>query len=1031
MKYCVLPFCLLLIIGGEFLDTTQETLNPTLVTLKKLREEDGYRSWQAEYDLAEMGHEDAVTFLIKTLADESVDARRRATEFLQFKFPDPRAVPALTEVFSHDEDEYARKQAAYALACIDRKYAADLMVQHLNSDAETQNIAVNLLSELKDKRVIPTLVKRLENFVEEKDGHFRLSENGSLLPEKEALKSISGAAFTLGEFGDKRAAPVLLRILTSKEFDNYYNDDYILNPAVKYLTQFGDERLIPELVKFIGTRIHISEALQKFAPVIVPALVENLKQTDGSTNAGNSIRNAIVTELGKIQHPEVAPIYGKLYLEAVETENHQLRRTMISAISNMGTVGLKILVDIIQDPILRESSNVSEVLYAISSYKTPEAVDAILSLARDKSFPYRLWAIRELAQFEQTFKTEISNNLTEFFNDKNPNVKNVAMHLMHELEIFKSNEAEVVQHLNQLLNDNDLSVKLNALHYLLLYDFLELNDVRVSKNLNQILAEKDSKLKFSVLTLMLQHDLPEAIQLDLFNHLGQLLYDNTPEISSRAIYLIQNMKLNEMKPALQELTSSPDESVRDAVYETLHALSDESPLKLYISLNQQRYDYDEPIELIYHLVNTSPYPIKVLNIPKSNLHRYGLERFLSSYIEIQQPDGNLPNFHSPPGPPVSVSPPWRPNPKDYQTLQPAEEVKGTISLTHLYALYQVGHYSVRMRIPHPAKTPGIYNSTFRLVPKQNISPATELTFDINPPTPDQLEAMFDAIKPPTTEQFKAMFTGNDAKNIKNTRLAKVEKVFRQLGVLQSPETIPALKELVTLDVHYIENIDDISDTVKWGARKVLAKLSVDAMRTLAKFSDPSLIPMWIKELDNGWSDIAISVLVAKGDKRVIKYLRQCVYGGNFSEDRQIYAALDLQQLGDNSGVEWFKKLAKRKLQHWDRSYQEKGFWILKKLNRQYDQDIDREIWKLLYGPAPDILKNWESIYKKLKDIPGLQDLLQHPNPDLQRIAAYKLAQLGDTSGVHLIQADLYAKEQATRRKARETLQRLQKEKNIH
>lgn len=101
---------------------------------------------------------------------------------------------------------------------------------------------------------------------------------------------------------------------------------------------------------------------------------------------------------------------------------------------------------------------------------------------------------------------------------------------------------------------------------------------------------------------------------------------------------------------------------------------------------------------------------------------------------------------------------------------------------------------------------------------------------------------------------------------------------------------------------------------------------------------------------------------------------------------------------------------------------------MEKLNGQYWQDKDWQIWELLNGPDSDILKNWESISKKLEDIPGWQELLQHPNPDLHRITAYKLAQLGDTSGIHLIQADLYANEQATRRKARETLQRLQKEK---
>lgn len=201
-------------------------------------------------DLILMG-DAAVPFLIQTLGDETLAARGHAADFLRDLFPDRRALPALTEVFLHDANPGIRRTAAEAIACIDAEVARNLMFQHMEgSDAgaaadspsefqdspavvpnwdtyageTTQDIAVDMLSQLQDKRVIPTLVKRLADRGERID-----------------------AAFALAKFKDKRAVPVLLDIVNGKE--GRYNIREA--EAVEALAKIGDERAVPVLLNLL------------------------------------------------------------------------------------------------------------------------------------------------------------------------------------------------------------------------------------------------------------------------------------------------------------------------------------------------------------------------------------------------------------------------------------------------------------------------------------------------------------------------------------------------------------------------------------------------------------------------------------------------------------------------------------------------------------------------------------------------------------------------------------------------------------
>lgn len=1013
MKHHVLICCLLIVISCNVPFVTA-------TTLEKLRRPDAQQSWrEARYDLVVMGHDAAVNFLIQTLEDKSRDARFHAISFLELEFRDPRALPALTEVFLHDTEIYIRRRAAWALASIDLKYAADLMVQHLNADKETQDIAIKLLSELKDARVIPTLVTRVNNFVEEKEGFFRVAENGSLMSEKHAFLYMNEAAFTLADFKHIRAVPVLFRMLTAKEVDIVHKVR-----AAEYLAQIGETQAIPDILELFDSWVNVSKALQQFGPAVVPPLLERLKQTNDATGANDhrirDIRERIVSILEEIRDPELAPIYGQLYLEALHTEDWRLREAMIKTLPNMGEAGMRTLITITQAPHFNGSVGLQEVLNALSTYNSTEAVEAVGALALDESFSNRLRAITTLGWFGQFWDIDVSEYFKPLLAANDPTVKIETMSLMiYKVGLFQAKAAELSDPLNQLLTDNDPAVKLKALELMYLLGLFEFKDMALSKHLNQLLAGTDATVKLNTLSFMLRNDLFEAKDAALPKHLKQLLTDNDPTIRLRVIQLFQITKPIELKPVLSELIETSDEFIQDAAYTAWHALSEKSPLRLNIEINQERYAYGEPIELRYTLVNTSIYPVKVLNLPSTGTEARTPEDLISRNIEIQQPDGTLggyvgklpekitepqqpPQFHQL-GRSVIIRE-WVPKPEDYKTLQPGDKLTGTIPV---HGLYQSGK--------HTLKCPVLGWTLVK----------TELHFHIEPPKAAQLNAMLARI---------------DIERIVETDLDKVAKACQQLGELRIPKAIPALKNLVLYNPEYTSN----SDQENYAKSFAIHEVKRAAIEALEKFSDPDLTPMWIEFLESGWwIRTAIKKVEMSGDTRAVKPLQRIAFG-NMDKEIRIAAAFALKKLGDSSGVEWFRRIAQRQLQSRYPTERSDGVSMLTKLYPQYNnakpswylsttyrswfvpRSFPWPLWNLVDNRDPDIVENWEQINKKAENISGLKKLLAHTNPDVQRAAAYELAYFGDASGVHLIQQDLTAANDAeTRMGARGALFQIQ------
>ena len=404
-------------------------------------------------DLILMG-DAAVPFLIQTLADETPVARRHAAVFLRDLFPDTPALSALTKVFLHDAYPSIRRTAAEAIACIDAEVARNLMFQHLEDpDASevpdvlgefqdglavvpnqntyagetTQDIAVDMLCQLQDKRVIPTLVRRLA------DGDKR-----------------TDAAFALAKFKDKRAVPALLDILNGKDGrDNNIREA----EAVEALAKIGDERAVPVLLNLLdGPRIgylDVVSALPQLGASVVPQLLKKLKQTES-----REIQVRIATVLRHLQQPELAPVFGQLYLES-EKEDFELQDALAHALKNMGIAGFEELVR-----VARQKANY-RALSALATYNSAAAVNAVAALALDESYPLRLEAIQTLGAFGKLWEAEISKYLLLLLSDAAPAVKLYTMDIIRQIKLVEM--APALEKLTQTDNEH----LQQAAHYVL------------------------------------------------------------------------------------------------------------------------------------------------------------------------------------------------------------------------------------------------------------------------------------------------------------------------------------------------------------------------------------------------------------------------------------------------------------------------------------------------------------------------------------------------------------------------------------
>lgn len=381
--------------------------------LEKLRKCEWGVDIKTVHSLYLMG-DDALPFLIESLTNEDHEVRRGAVFYLQNYYPDPNALSALTVAFLHDTDSLVRSAAAKTMAGIDTEYTKRLMGKHLNADMETQKIATDVLLNLKDKRVIPTLVKRLQD-------------------ANEQPRTRRYAAYALADFNDKRAVPLLLDILKYPDII----DGHILREVSEKLASIDDAQAIPTLLNAFdpnstlarkGSNIlsqRVVSALSQSGPSTLQALLEALKQTESK-----NVRQSILRVISGVNDPKLAPFFAKIYLETGnKKEDSLLKSAIVGALRNMGDEGFENLMH-----FARQKPDAA-VLSALTSFNKKAAVDVVAGFALDRSSPLRYNAIGELTRFGGLRKAEISKYIQQLLTDSNPKVKILILDLIRQLKL--------------------------------------------------------------------------------------------------------------------------------------------------------------------------------------------------------------------------------------------------------------------------------------------------------------------------------------------------------------------------------------------------------------------------------------------------------------------------------------------------------------------------------------------------------------------------------------------------------------------
>ncbi|MFC1712401.1 HEAT repeat domain-containing protein [Candidatus Poribacteria bacterium] len=827
----------------------------------------------AGYDLALMEKEAAIALLLQALTDESHETRWHSASFLDI-YSDQSVLPRLREAFLNDTDEHVREVSARTLANINPAYAAEVLLGQIGRDGDplAQKIAAGMLSEMGDRRVIPFLVQRLGNPDTQWD-----------------------AALGLGRFGDKRSVPALIGMLPDSS-DDRYTKYYSTENIVEALLRIGDVRCIPALLNdenarpvFLNRlRSHIrrksEDTPSDFALTMTPLLIDIVKKSPSS-----QIRSRAADALGNVDEPALAPIFGKLFLE---TDNKQLRRAAAEALLNMGPSAFEyLLAGTKKEECYRKS------LSGLASYGTQEAFNAVSQLALDLSYPFRLQAIKTLANFSYPWREDILPSVLK------------------------------------LLHDPDVTVRLNA------------------------------------------------------------------------IYILKKLEIHEAADVLREATGDPDKRIRDAASHVLLSLSDETPFILEIKMGRTVYPYDALVNMKYTITNVSPYPITV------RIHRKDRSLVMDGVAfgvpEIRKLDGTSPKYVGPhPGRGPHIK--FRPSMMKHKTLKPGDKLSGKIPIWELFEIYQPGRYTAKISCGLNSGD----KKSLNLVWWSDTLTSQEVTFEVSPPSPQQLKAMMEHIDMPITRMY---------------RFDKAHEICHRLGELQDASTIEALQRLALYQPP--KPVGREKSEKRKRIRREREKLSEAALESLARIPARELIPMWVKLLSNKeWRkrEITLDALAQFRHPRLIEQHRRQLFSmGSYPiYTNSTGSAFVLRDLGDNMGVDWLQSLALRRLTHRDTKERQNAVKILTQIGdsagirsalADEDPDVRRQARSWLYAVAEDM------------GIAAITPMLDDPDVNVQKAAAYQLAVMGNEAGIHLIQQDLKANHVQIRRQARDAMSALYKQ----
>lgn len=490
----------------------------------------------------------------------------------------------------------------------------------------------------------------------------------------------------------------------------------------------------------------------------------------------------------------------------------------------------------------------------------------------------------------------------------------------------------------------------------------------------------------------------------------ELLRDPDPQVKLYTIRMIRRLEMRESEETLREAIHDTDERVRTAAIDVLSYFSGEIPLVLEIEMDRSSYRYNEPVNMNYKITNISPRPVTICT--------HGMD--ISGVIygtafsppDIRKPDGTLLKYC---GSAVTMAPPRK---EHHRTLQPGDVLSGPVPISKFYQIYQPGRYTVKLG--YRSYTDGIQFGAWWW---PGVLRSQEISFKINRPSRRQLREMIAAVdieKITDEESFE-----------------EAKRICHKLGELKSYSAVEALKKLAFYEpplleepaIGQIENESSPEPSLEMPvpseqevARYRREELSELALRILAELPFHELVPVWLEMVDERRDEygLAVDALVRLRHPRGIEMLRHQVFGSTSPVD-SVGAALKLKGLGDNTGVEWLRTLALRKLKHWKPEERRDSVRILQGIRESEgipialaDRDPEVRSWA----------KYWLKAVAEDIGVAGVEAMLDDPDPNVQRAAAYQLAFMGSAAGVYLIREDLNADDWETRENARWALRTL-------
>ena len=782
------------------------------------------------------------------------------------------------------------------------------------------------------------------------------------------------AGYDLALMGDN-AVPFLIQTLTNESREARWHTCYFLRNS------YPDPLALPTLTEVFlhDTDEYVRSAAADAIADIDTMYARNLMIQHLDADENRATQNIAVEVLSRFQDARVIPMLVSRLTDP-ETRMH--------AAFALGTFrdkrAVPVLLNILDEKAL-DSSFQEQAAETLARIGDEQTLPILLNLI-DSRFADNV--VMELPQFGASVVPPL---LEKFARNESPEIRDRIASVLWNIHA-----PELAPLYGQIYLETDVYELQDAFSYALqnmgeegLKSLLKITKQQADHRALRALATFNSKTAVdAVATLALDESYPIRLiaietlggfgrlwKAQIATHLPRLLADADPMVQLNTLNLIKQLKIVEMRPTLEDLTHAAAPNIRDAAHTVLAVLSGTAPLKLEIEIEQPRYDYGERIALTYRITNIGPRPIKISPVP---------EILFFHQLEIQQPDGTLASFSGFPGhraPPKAA---------DYHTLKPGSTFTDTTPLsTSFHSLDQAGRYTIRPRLH--LMSDGI---KYDFMAWTGILTAPEVHFDIEPPTVEEVNRMLARIggELETEEQH-----------------IEAIRTLHRLAELKLPKAIPLLKKLA-------------SDAERNSA------LRDQALNALAKFTAPNLTRFWIQMLDRSHvsQTLAIKALRANGDARALERLRRIAFREN--SDR---AALALQQLGDDSAVEWLTALAQRELRHWDRKQRQKGAVTLSRLQpsntRIQRRNVLTDPWFYANNYAPHLVSDWEAVADKAATRTGLKTLLAHAHPMIQRAAAYELTYLGDVSGIHLITPDLHANDVQTRMEAREALLRVNAE----